>query len=148
LETNYKIVNLINGLNIVGDVEYTPEEIIVKFPLEVTAKPIMNDDGNLVGEHMVLRPYLVMTDDREVFIDQFSVVSSSSLSERLYSSYEEMVNNVYNKTISLDGTFLQKDKDDAADELPEEIQEMSKEELDYLEEQLDLIASGKDKTFH
>lgn len=148
METNYKIVNLINGLNIVGDVEYTPEEIIVKFPLEVTAKPIMNDDGNLVGEHMVLRPYLVMTDDREVFIDQFSVVSSSSLSERLYSSYEEMVNNVYNKTISLDGTFLQKDKDDAADELPEEIQEMSKEELDYLEEQLDLIASGKDKTFH
>lgn len=146
METNYKIVNLINGLNIVGDVEYTPEEIIVKFPLEVTAKPIMNDDGNLVGEHMVLRPYLVMTDDREVFIDQFSVVSSSSLSERLYSSYEEMVNNVYNKTISLDGTFLQ--KDDAADELPEEIQEMSKEELDYLEEQLDLIASGKDKTFH
>lgn len=146
METNYKIVNLINGLNIVGDVEYTPEEIIVKFPLEVTAKPIMNDDGNLVGEHMVLRPYLVMTDDREVFIDQFSVVSSSSLSERLYSSYEEMVNNVYNKTISLDGNFLQKDDD--ADELPEEIQEMSKEELDYLEEQLDLIASGKDKTFH
>lgn len=146
METNYKIVNLINGLNIVGDVEYTPEEIIVKFPLEVTAKPIMNDDGNLVGEHMVLRPYLVMTDDREVFIDQFSVVSSSSLSERLYSSYEEMVNNVYNKTISLDGNFLQ--KDDVADELPEEIQEMSKEELDYLEEQLDLIASGKDKTFH
>ena len=146
METNYKIVNLINGLNIVGDVEYTPEEIIVKFPLEVSAKPIMNDDGNLVGEHMVLRPYLVMTDDREVFIDQFSVVSSSSLSERLYSSYEEMVNNVYNKTISLDGNFLQ--KDDVADELPEEIQEMSKEELDYLEEQLDLIASGKDKTFH
>ena len=84
METNYKIVNLINGLNIVGDVEYTPEEIIVKFPLEVTAKPIMNDDGNLVGEHMVLRPYLVMTDDREVFIDQFSVVSSCSLSSHAF----------------------------------------------------------------
>jgi hypothetical protein len=147
LETNYKIVNLINGLNIVGDVEYTPEEIIVKFPLEVTAKPIMNDDGNLVGEHMVLRPYLVMTDDREVFIDQFSVVSSCSLSERLYKSYEEMVSNVYDKTISLDGNFYKND-DAVDDELPEEIQEMSKEELDYLEEQLDLIASGKDKTFH
>lgn len=146
METNYKIVNLINGLNIVGDVVYTPEEIIVKFPLEVTAKPIMNDDGNLVGEHMVLRPYLVMTDDREVFIDQFSVVSSSSLSERLYKSYEEMVSNVYDKTISLDGNFYKNDAVD--DELPEEIQEMSKEELDYLEEQLDLIASGKDKTFH
>ncbi len=147
METNYKIVNLINGLNIVGDVEYTPEEIIVKFPLEVTAKPIMNDDGNLVGEHMVLRPYLVMTDDREVFIDQFSVVSSCSLSERLYKSYEEMVSNVYDKTISLDGNFYKND-DAVDDELPEEIQEMSKEELDYLEEQLDLIASGKDKTFH
>tara|TARA_Y100000385_G_C12851333_1_gene533229 strand:+ start:327 stop:767 length:441 start_codon:yes stop_codon:yes gene_type:complete len=146
LETNYKIVNLINGLNIVGDVEYTPEEIIIKFPLEVTAKPIMNDDGNLVGEHMVLRPYLVMTDDREVLIDQFSVISSCSLSERLYKSYEEMVSNVYDKTISLDGNFYK--KDGVADELPEEIQEMSKEELEYLEEQLDLIASVKDKTLH
>lgn len=146
METNYKILNLINGLNIVGDVEYTAEEVVVKFPLEVTAKPIMNDDGNLVGEHMVLRPYLVMTDDREVCIDQFSVVSSCTLSQRLYKSYEEMVSNVYNKEITLDGNFFQKEK--TADELPQEIQEMTKEELDYLEEQLDLIASGKDKTFH
>lgn len=146
METNYKILNLINGLNIVGDVEYTPEEVIVKFPLEVTAKPIMNDDGNLVGEHMVLRPYLVMTDDREICIDQFSVVSSCALSQRLYKSYEEMVSNVYNKQISLDGNFYK--KEEFAEELPEEIKEMTKEELDYLEEQLDLIASGKDKTFH
>lgn len=146
METNYKILNLINGLNIVGDVEYTAEEVVVKFPLEVTAKPIMNDDGNLVGEHMVLRPYLVMTDDREICIDQFSVVSSCTLSQRLYRSYEEMVSNVYNKEITLDGNFFQNEK--TADELPQEIQEMTKEELDYLEEQLDLIASGKDKTFH
>ena len=146
METNYKILNLINGLNIVGDVEYTAEEVVVKFPLEVTAKPIMNDDGNLVGEHMVLRPYLVMTDDRQVCIDQFSVVSSCTLSQRLYKSYEEMVSNVYNKEITLDGNFFQNEK--SADELPQEIQEMTKEELDYLEEQLDLIASGKDKTFH
>lgn len=145
MDKNYRIINLINGLNLVGDLTYTPEEIIINFPLEVVAKPIMDDNNKLVGEHMVLRPYLVMTDDREVMIHQMSVISVSSLSERLHLSYEQMVENVYNKPIAFDGNFYQEDN---PDELPEEIQEMSKEELDYLEEQLDLIASGKDKVFH
>lgn len=144
MDKNYKIINLINGTNLVGNLIYTPEDIIIEFPLEVTSKPINDDDGKLVGEHMVLRPYLVMTDDREVTIHQMSVISILTLSDRLHRSYEEMVENVYSKSIPLAGSFLNKEEE----ELPEEIQEMSKEELDYLEEQLDLIASGKDKVFH
>ena len=142
---NYKIVNLINGLNIVGDLEYTAEEVVVKYPLEIAAKPINNEAGVLIGEHMVLRPYLVMTDDVEVNIHQISVVAISSLSERLWGSYEDMVENVYLKEISFDGNFIKED----ANELPEDITNMDDEELDYLQEQLDLIANGnKDKTYH
>ena len=74
MEINYNIVQLVNGLSLVGDIEFTPDSIVIKFPLEITAKPVTDDNGKIIGEHMVLRPYLVMTDDREVVIDQFNII--------------------------------------------------------------------------
>ena len=56
-----------------------------------------------------------------------------------------MVENVYGKPVSFDGDFY---KEENADELPEEIKEMSKEDLDYLESELENIINGKDKTYH
>ena len=145
MEVNYKVINLINGLNLVGDVEYTPDSIIIKLPLEVTAKPVNDNEGKLIGEHMVLRPYLIMTDDEEVTIDQFNVLSSFSLSERLHSSYEQMVNTVYNKEISFDGNFLSEEK-------PKEIEDLSKEEADRLLDQvnnmIDNLKNDGDDTLH
>lgn len=145
MEVNYKVINLINGLNLVGDVEYTPDSIIIKLPLEVTAKPVNDNEGKLIGEHMVLRPYLIMTDDEEVTIDQFNVLSSFSLSERLHSSYEQMVNTVYNKEISFDGNFLSEEK-------PKEIEDLSKEEADKLLDQvnnmIDNLKNDGDDTLH
>ena len=141
METNYYIVQLSNRMSLVGDLEYTAEGIVLKFPLEVTAKPVNDDNGKIIGEHMVLRPFLVMTDDREVVIDMFNVVCLNSLSVRLHSSYEEMVENVYGKPVSFDGNFL---KDDAE---PKELEDLDSDELDYMQEQLELLL-GNNKIIH
>jgi len=141
VETNYYIVQLSNRMSLVGDLEYTAEGIVLKFPLEVTAKPVNDDNGKIIGEHMVLRPFLVMTDDREVVIDMFNVVCLNSLSVRLHSSYEEMVENVYGKPVAFEGNFL---KDDAE---PKELEDLDSDELDYMQEQLELLL-GNNKIIH
>jgi len=128
-------------MSLVGDLEYTAEGIVLKFPLEVTAKPVNDDNGKIIGEHMVLRPFLVMTDDREVVIDMFNVVCLNSLSVRLHSSYEEMVENVYGKPVAFEGNFL---KDDAE---PKELEDLDSDELDYMQEQLELLL-GNNKIIH
>jgi len=142
VEINYNIVQLVNGISLVGDIEFTPDSIVIKFPLEVTAKPVANDNGKIIGEHMVLRPYLVMTDDREVVIDQFNIICFNRLSERLYSSYEEMVENVYGKPVSFEGDFFKDDPE------AKELEDLDSDELEYLTEQLDLLIDGKDKIVH
>lgn len=144
METNYHVVRLSNNLNLVGDVEYTAEGICIKFPLEVTAKPINDDTGKIIGEHMVLRPFLVMTDDREVVVDLFNVVCMNSLSQRLSPSYEEMVENVYGKVVAFDGDFYKEEKDSKA----KEVKDLSVEEAEYLQEQLQQFISDDDKVIH
>jgi hypothetical protein len=144
VETNYHVVRLSNNLNLVGDVEYTAEGICIKFPLEVTAKPINDDTGKIIGEHMVLRPFLVMTDDREVVVDLFNVVCMNSLSQRLSPSYEEMVENVYGKVVAFDGDFYKEEKDSEA----KEVKDLSVEEAEYLQEQLQQFISDDDKVIH
>lgn len=145
METNYHIVQLSNKLSLVGDLEYTAEGLVIKFPLEVTAKPISDDEGKIIGEHMVLRPFLVMTDDREVVIDLFNVICYNKLSNRLNASYENMVEQVYGKPVSFDGDFLA--------EIPKEerdIEDLSTEEAKKLQDQikniLDNLNDGDDNT--
>ena len=142
MEINYHIVHLANSVSLVGDLEYTPDSVVLKFPLEITAKPVTDNNGKIVGEHMVLRPFLVMTDDREVVIDQFNVICMNRLSERLYSSYEEMVENVYGKPVSFEGNFLQDDP------RAKKLEDLDFDELEYLTEQLDLLIDSKDKIVH
>ena len=142
MEINYNIVQLVNGLSLVGDIEFTSDSIVIKFPLEITAKPVTDNDGKIIGEHMVLRPYLVMTDDREVVIDQFNVICFNRLSQRLHSSYEEMVENVYGKSVSFEGNFLKDDPE------AKKLEDLDFDELEYLTEQLDLLIDGKDKIVH
>lgn len=144
METNYHIVQLSNKTSLVGDLEYTSEGICIKFPLEVTAKPVNDDAGKIIGEHMVLRPFLVMTDDREVVVDLFNVVCMNRLSQRLSSSYEEMVENVYGKDISFDGDFYKEEKDPEA----KEVEDLSVEEAEYLQEQLQQLIGDDDKVVH
>ena len=110
METNYHILHLVNGQTLVGDLEYTVEAIMLKFPIEVTSITITDEEGKVMGEHMVLRPFLIMTDDRELLIDQFNVLCCVTLSERLYKSYEDMVEHVYSKKVSFDGDFYSGEK--------------------------------------
>ena len=147
VETNYHIVQLSNRISLVGDLEYTAEGIVLKFPLEVTAKPVNDDNGKIIGEHMVLRPFLVMTDDREVVIDMFNVVCMNRLSTRLFASYEEMVENVYSKPVSFEGDFL-KDAPKKDDPKAKELEDLDLDELEYLSDQLDLLIDSKDKIVH
>lgn len=142
MEINYNIVQLVNGISLVGDIEFTPDSIVIKFPLEITAKPVTDDAGKIIGEHMVLRPYLVMTDDREVVIDQFNVICFNRLSERLYSSYEEMIENVYGKPVAFDGNFYKEE------EKPKEIEDLNVEEAEYLKDQLQNFINDDEGTVH
>ena len=142
---NYHIVQLTSRISLVGDLEHTSDGVVIKFPLEVTAKPVINDDGKIIGEHMVLRPYLVMTDDREVVIDLFNIICMNRLSQRLHSSYEEMVENVYGKPTSFEGDFLKEEKQSSSE--PKELEDLDRDEIEYMQEQLDLLM-GKDKTLH
>ncbi len=112
METNYYIVQLSNRMSLVGDLEYTAEGIVLKFPLEVTA--------------------------------MFNVVCLNSLSGRLHSSYEEMVENVYGKPVSFDGNFYKEEKDSEA----KEIEDLSVEEAEYLKEQLQNFISDDEGTLH
>lgn len=144
MEYNYHIVQLTSRISLVGDLEHTSDGVAIKFPLEVTAKPVIDDDGKIIGEHMVLRPYLVMTDDREVVIDLFNIICMNRLSQRLHSSYEEMVENVYGKPTSFEGDFL---KEEEPNSEPKELENLDKDELEYMQEQLDLLMS-KDKILH
>lgn len=137
MESNYYIVQLVNGTCLVGDLEYTVDSIVLKFPLAVTAKAISNSEGSVIGEHMVLRPYLVMTDDREVVIDQFNVLCASTLSTRLHQSYEDMLETVYGKPVSFDGDFYSPDE-------PEVLEKMSKEEAVKMKEQVDALLDDMD----
>lgn len=142
METNYHIVQLSNKMSLVGDIEYTAEGLVIKFPLEVTAKPINDESGKVIGEHMVLRPFLVMTDDREVVIDLFNVICYNRLSSRLNSSYEDMVENVYGKAVAFDGDFLSKNNEK---DTPKEIENLSAEEAKDLKDQVDNILENLSK---
>ena len=137
MEANYQVIRLLNNVTVVGNVLFTPEDILIQYPLEVYSRPVEDGNGKVVGEHMVLRPYLVMTQDTEVVIDTYNVLCSSKLDGRLVNSYEEMVDKVYKKSIQFEGDFYQEE--------PEK--EMTKEEAEYLNEVLENFLE-KEKTLH
>lgn len=139
METNYKVIKLLNGTIVVGNVLFTPEDILIQYPLEVYCKPVQDPDGKLIGEQMVLRPCLVMTKESEIVIDTYNVLYSSELDERLYESYEQMVKTVYKQQVYFEGNFY---KDEDAKE-----EDLTVEEAEYMKEVLDGLLD-KDKTYH
>lgn len=140
METNYKVIKLLNGTIVVGNVLFTPEDILIQYPLEVYCKPVQDTDGKLIGEQMVLRPCLVMTKESEIVIDTYNVLYSSELDERLYESYEQMVKTVYKQKVYFEGNFYK-------DEDAKEEEDLTVEEAEYMKEVLDGLLD-KDKTYH
>lgn len=137
---NYNVVRLINNVTLVGETEFTPENILVVNPLEVYSKPIHDDSGNPVGEQMVLRPFLIMTGEKEVVIDTYNVLFSNRLDDKLIPTYENMAKNVYGSELSYDGSAY----------VENEVEEnkFSKEEAEYLKEVLKGITDIKDDVIH
>tara|TARA_S200002703_G_scaffold75362_1_gene64988 strand:+ start:385 stop:849 length:465 start_codon:yes stop_codon:yes gene_type:complete len=145
-DTEVRIVNLINGLSLVGETVFDEyDSVTLKFPLEIGTKTIRNADGSVIGENMILKPYLVMTDDVEMEVDSFQIVSTHRLAERLLKSYYDMVDTAYKDEIHMEGSFLDKqdEEDKAVDSLPDDKKKKLKEYVDNLLENLE--ASGPDK---
>jgi VIT1/CCC1 family predicted Fe2+/Mn2+ transporter len=134
MSSSYQILNLVNGLTLVGDVEWSTECATIRYPLEVTANSIANEEGRIVGEHMVLKPYLVMSEETDVSIDQLHILTSCTLAERLAASYEDMVSSVYFSSKEFSGEFLHNEN---VEEIEDDITNMSVEDRTRLKEQVD-----------
>lgn len=140
---NYNIVKLINGTLLVGDTVHTPEDILISYPLEVYSKPVQDGTGKVIGEHMVLRPYLVMTEEKDVVIDIYNVLYTNRLDKRLYATYEQMASTVYEKGVSYDDRQLEEL------EGAEDFKDLSEEETEYLKEILENLSGSKsDEILH
>lgn len=138
MEKEYKVIKLVNGTLLVGNMIFTPEDVLIQYPLEVCCKPVMDGNGKVVGEHMVLRPFLIMTTEKEVSIDTYNVLYVNKLDKRLFHSYEEMSNTVYEKPVSFEGNFFKE----------EAVPEMTKEDAEYMKEVLSQLTDIKDDTVH
>ena len=134
---NYNVIKLTNNVTIVGDCQFTPEDLMVLHPLEVYSKPIQDGNGKVIGEQMILRPFLVMTGDNNVVIDTYNVLHYNKLDNKLIGTYEEMVKNVYAGSVEYDGNAY----------VANELKDYSEEEREYMKEVLDEIIHGE-KVIH
>lgn len=139
MQNNYKVIRLTNNTTVVGDTEFTPEDALIANPLEIYSKPIHNEQGKVVGEQMILRPLLIMTQDQDIVIDTYNILFTSDLDERLIPTYEEMVRTVYKSGMTYDGNAYVSKKE------PEP--EYTKEEAEYMSEVLDRLLH-KDDVIH
>jgi hypothetical protein len=131
MQNNYKVIRLTNNITVVGDTEFTPNDVLIANPLEIYSKPLQDANGKVIGEQMVLRPLLVMTQDQDVVIDSYNILYTTDLDERLVATYEEMVNTVYRTGMAYDGSAYVRNKE------PEP--EYTKEEAEYMKEVLDKL---------
>lgn len=136
---NYSVVRLVNGTVLVGDAVVAPEDVLLTFPLEIHCKPVTDDTGKLIGEQILLRPCLVMTQETDVVIDTYNVLYINRMDNRLVDTYEDMVKSVYKHTMNY-SVVTAKEKEENV------VEDMSEEEREYLKEYLNnmLNKPGKD----
>lgn len=139
MDSEYQVLKLVNGITLVGNVSAGEYEIIVREPLELLTKPIMKEDI-CIGERVVLRSFLVMTDDTFIVLDRCNILTSNRLSEKLIPAYLDMVKRVYTNETEYDGSFL-----DGVDEpLSDALKGMSDDEKTYVNSMLDNIIKNSD----
>lgn len=102
------VLKLINNTTLIGEIEYTPAEVVIRYPLEVHTQPL---DGQAQGEMNHIRPYLTMTDVTQIEIDQFNILTTYPLSDRFVPSYLALVEQCYGDGVKYDGSFLDDDAD-------------------------------------
>lgn len=115
--SNIKIVKLINNTTLIGIVEESEENILISYPMEITSQPVPNSQG--LGEVNMIRPYMTMTDEREIIIDKLNVVTYYLLSEHFFKSYNSLVEQCYFSETDYSGSFID-DTEEENEELFEE----------------------------
>lgn len=147
---DYEVLKLVTGVTVIGKCTHYPETIEVTYPLEVVFRPIPDETGTrFIGEHMMMRPFLALTDASDVVLDSYNVLTSTPLSKRLYSSYEEMVENVYRKNLAYSGAFLSESDREREQQIIEEQEEWRRtKELEEILEELKNDVDDEDKTIH
>lgn len=143
MTSNYQVLKLVNGITIVGDIIIADGDVVIQHPLEIYSKPAMDANNKIIGEHMVLKPYLIMTEDVDVVIASYNILATNRLDERLYRSYEDMVKNVFKKSIVYDGGFFKEEKQ-------KDINEYTVEEAKHLREIVNnlILNKGSDDVKH
>lgn len=142
---NYKIIHLVNGTTLVGDVIHTPDEIIIRYPLEVVTRPIKDphNQTKLIGEAINLRPFIWMSDDIDIAIDTFNVLTEISLAPSHYENYEAMVMSSYKTSIRYSGVN-EYDLNEPSDEELQEIENLSEQERTELQNFLNRVLTNND----
>lgn len=140
-----RIIKLINNTTLVGIYEQNEDMIKVTYPFEIIVQTYPNEHGLPIGETNLIRPYMTMTDDREVNFESINVMTTYSLSEKFYRSFQNMVDNCYNKETSFSGDFIDDHEPVSAGD--EYDQPLTPEEEEWLREAL-LISKKDNNTIH
>ena len=144
MQNNYKVIRLTNNTTVVGDTEFTTNDVLIANPLEIYSKPMHDATGKIIGEQMVLRPLLIMTQDQDIVIDTYNILYTTDLDKRLVATYEEMVNTVYKSGMAYDSSAYTCNAY-VSNKEPEP--EYTKEEAEYMKEVLNKVLK-KDDVIH
>jgi len=144
METNYLVIHLANGLCLVGDVSYAPNEFIIRNPLQLVSREARDSSGKIIGESINFKPYITMSDEKKITIERQHIITSVSLGEGFIKNYEVVVRQVF-KEEEMDIMDDVSDEELAA--IEREVEEMDKEQLEYYERLLSEIL-GDNKTLH
>jgi len=139
-----RVIKLINNTTLVGIFEQQDDMIKITYPFEIVIHTLPNEQGMPLGETNLIRPYMTMTDDREVNFDSINVMTSYSLSEKFYRSFQNMVENCYNKPTYFSGDFIDEEPVSAGNEYDVDL---TPEEEEWLKEAM--LSNTDDKeTIH
>jgi len=143
METNYLVIHLANGLLLVGDVTYAPNEFIIRNPLQLVAREARDANGKIIGESINFKPYITMSDDTKIVIERQHVITAVNLGQGFVRNYEVVARQAFaeEKDIMEDVT------DEELEAIEREVNEMDKEQLEYYERLLSELLTDN-KTIH
>ena len=140
-----RVIKLINNTTLVGIFEQNDDIVKITYPFEIIVQTLPSETGMPIGETNLIRPYMTMTDDREVNFESINVMTTYSLSEKFYRSFQSMVDNCYKKETSFSGDFIDDyDPVRAGDEYD---QKLTPEEEEWLREAM-LHGNNDKETIH
>lgn len=143
METNYLVIHLANGLLLVGDVTYAPNEFIIRNPLQLIAREARDANGKIIGESINFKPYITMSDDTKIVIERQHVITTVNLGQGFVRNYEVVARQAFAKEMDI----MEDVTDEELEAIEREVNEMDKEQLEYYERLLSELLTDN-KTIH